>query len=130
MWESSLHSASISSLSFSLDETLVAAGSYDLSVMVWEADTGKLRCFFPTRSLVESVSFDPDGTRLACALSSSRIDVWDIASGTRLCQLRGHDNRVTSGMFSPDGSWLLSGSDDGTVKLWDLRTLPQKSDSP
>ena len=130
VWESSLHSASISSLSFSLDETLVAAGSYDLSVMVWEADTGKLRCFFPTRSLVESVSFGPDGTRLACALSSSRIDVWDIASGTRLCQLRGHDNRVTSGMFSPDGSWLLSGSDDGTVKLWDLRTLPQKSDSP
>jgi len=129
-WTSSLHSDLISSLAFSPDETLVATGSYDLSVMVWDVDTGQLRCFFPTRSVVESVSFDPEGARVACGLSNTRIDIWDVALGTQLCQLRGHDTRVTSVMFSPDGSWVLSGSEDGTVKLWDLRTLPEEDESP
>ena len=129
-WTSSLHSDLISSLAFSSDETLVATGSYDLSVMVWDVDTGQLRCFFPTRSVVESVSFDPEGARVACGLSNTRIDIWDVALGTQLCQLRGHDTRITSVMFSPDGSWVLSGSEDGTVKLWDLRTLPEEDESP
>ena len=129
-WTSSLHSDLISSLTFSPDETLVATGSYDLSAMVWDVDTGQLRCFFPTRSVVESVSFDHEGARVACGLSNARIDIWDVALGTQLCQLRGHDTRVTSVMFSPDGSWVLSGSEDGTVKLWDLRTLPDEDESP
>jgi len=34
----------------------------------------------------------------------------------------GHDNEVVSVAFSPDGVFLASGSQDGTVKVWDVQT--------
>jgi WD40 repeat protein len=35
---------------------------------------------------------------------------------------RGHEDKVTSVAFSPDGSRIVSGSDDRTLRLWDVRT--------
>jgi WD40 repeat protein len=43
-------------------------------------------------------------------------------SGESLKVLRGHNNRITSLSHSPDGQILASTGDDGTIKLWDMRT--------
>jgi WD40 repeat protein len=48
--------------------------------------------------------------------------VWNLADGAELRTLHRHDARVNSVAVSPDGQWIVSGSDDCLIKVWDLTT--------
>ena len=74
-----------------------------------------------------AVAYSPDGTRLAV---TSSIGVWlyDVTTGAEIALLTGHTDRVTSVAFPPDGTTLASGSDDGTILLWDM--VPYITPSP
>jgi WD40 repeat protein len=71
-------------------------------------------------SYVASVSFSPDGRRLASGSQDSTVVVWDLASGKRERTLKGDTFAVTSVSFSPDGRRLASGSEHTSVVVWDL----------
>ncbi len=71
------------------------------------------------RSEVRSVSWSPDGTRLATGSTDGTAKVWDAAGGQELLTLRGHAGAVCSVSWSPDGTRLATGSMDGTAKVWD-----------
>ena len=45
--------------------------------------------------------------------------MWDAAGGRELLTLKGHTGRVCSVSWSPDGTRLATGSEDGTAKVWD-----------
>ena len=57
--------------------------------------------------------------------------LWNRCRGEQLATLSGHHWIVTCAAFSPDGKWLVTGSQDGTAKIWDVSnrklvtTLPQ-----
>jgi hypothetical protein len=68
---------------------------------------------------VETVSFSPDGGRIASGSIDKTVRVWDAASGRELACLRGHEDCVLSVSFSPDGRRIASGSNDKTVRVWD-----------
>jgi WD40 repeat protein len=70
---------------------------------------------------VGSVSWSPDGKRLASGSLDNTIKVWDAASGQEILTLRGHTLNVQSVSWSPDGMRLASGSYDHTIKIWDAR---------
>jgi WD40 repeat protein len=72
-----------------------------------------------------SVSYSPDGSRLASASGDGTVKVCDATSGANRLTLRGHTGAVMSVSYSPDGSRLASAAGkemDGEVKVWDART--------
>jgi WD40 repeat protein len=70
-------------------------------------------------SLVSSVAFSHDSTRLASASDDSTIKIWDASSAACLQTLEGHSNSVRSVAFSHDSTRLASASHDMTIKIWD-----------
>ena len=59
---------------------------------------------------------------VAVGLSSGDIVVLDVVTGSRISALSGHTKSVASLSFSSDGTLLVSGGRDKTIKLWDIQT--------
>jgi WD40 repeat protein/tRNA A-37 threonylcarbamoyl transferase component Bud32 len=58
------------------------------------------------------------------------VRVWDLQTGGLLATLTGHHGSLRATVFSPDGRWLATGSDDGRIKLWDGHTFADRGDVP
>lgn len=80
--------------------------------------------FADTFGLVHAVVFHPSGQELA-ATAEEEIRFWREPDGQRSGVLRGHTDDVWSIAYNEDGTLLVSGSWDQTLRLWDLTT--QKS---
>jgi WD40 repeat protein len=116
------HDGSVLSIAVSPDGLLIATGSADKMVRLWNAKTRELvRSLTAHEDWVVGVAFSPDGLRLVSASYDHTARVWDLNTGTEVAVLRGHQGQVTSASFSPDGRFILTSSDDRTAKLWDTK---------
>jgi tetratricopeptide (TPR) repeat protein len=71
----------------------------------------------------QAIALSADG-RLLAAAENQAVRLWDrsVTNPTlRVRELHGHEQSVVRVAFSPDGAWLVSTSQDGDVRLWDLR---------
>ena len=111
------------SVSFSPDGRQVLSGSGFL--MLWDVQTDKCLRLFDGHSIgIRSVSFSPDG-RFALSAYEKMFKLWVIRESSSRKPLRifkEHTDDVSSLAFSPNGCFALSGSEDNTLKLWEVST--------
>ncbi|MBO3460830.1 serine/threonine protein kinase [Aetokthonos hydrillicola Thurmond2011] len=124
------HSNMVHTVATSPNGQLVASGSNDSTIKLWQLDTGKLLrslggWFSGHSSMVHTVTFSPDGQVLASGSWDDTIKLWQVTTGREIRTLMAHSNWVNSLVFSPDGQLLASAGADSTIKLWQVSSGKQ-----
>ncbi|KAK4532553.1 hypothetical protein CCYA_CCYA12G3410 [Cyanidiococcus yangmingshanensis] len=125
------HSDPVSAVHFNRDGTLLVSSSYDGLCRIWDTPNG--RCLYTIvgeeSSPVSFVKFTPNGGYILANTLDNTIRLWSYRDGQGrvLKTLRGHRN-CRYCVFSSfvvthrDHKYVVSGSEDGHVYLWNLHT--------
>ncbi len=107
---------SIKDIIFSRDGLLIATVGFDKTIKVWRtADFSLVSTLYGSMA-----AFSPDGASLATVDSYNRIQVQSLLENTPPVVFDGHPQGVTGLLFSADGSLIVSGSRDQTIKIWSI----------
>ncbi|KAF3224310.1 hypothetical protein TWF191_006092 [Orbilia oligospora] len=124
----SWHPTSIKTLkfspnTFSPDSKLLASGSSDETIKLWDISTrATLEILERHTRPITAVAFSPDGKVLASGSRDGSVRLWDVHTGKALRTLGEGVYEVYSVAFSPDGKLLAWGVADRTIRVWDLNT--------
>jgi WD40 repeat protein/DNA-binding SARP family transcriptional activator len=115
------HEAPVQTLSFSPHGSLLATGSKDGMVRLWDITNRQtIRVLHGHQDVVRTAVFSPDGAVLVTSGHDFTIRLWEVASGQLLQALYRHNHQIWGLAISADGKVLASGGSDGVVHLWDL----------
>ncbi|HEY9668301.1 MAG TPA: WD40 repeat domain-containing protein, partial [Coleofasciculaceae cyanobacterium] len=124
------HSESINCVAITPDRRILASGSEDNTIKLWDFYTQEcLATLEGHEAGVKSVAISPDGQLLVSGSADNTIKLWQLPEDVDepICPdpihtLTGHTDWVKCLAIAPDGQLLASGSQDKTIKLWQLDT--------
>lgn len=113
------HLKEVPSIVFSSDYSLLATGSLDCTINIYEMYSGiKKNTLLGHQTGIRCLAFSPNGEILASGSDDGLIILWEVSTGKMLQKLKGHSQSVSCVSFSPDEITLASGSLDGTIRFW------------
>lgn len=113
----------VKSLAFSPNGRILASGSWNNNIELWDASSGKLLSTLEGHSdVVSTLAFSPDGSILASGSGDNTLRLWDAASGKPLQTLLSPSLSISvqAVAFSPDGKRLVGGYYNDVLHLWDI----------
>jgi hypothetical protein len=127
------HTDEVVSVAVSPDGRIVASSGYDCDLRLWNLHTGELTGTPGSRTWQgQSTRFSPDRKLIATFTMDAVVHLWDVKNQKEVRALRGHKDWVSAGVFSRDGSRLLSGTwpsrgrgpvpGPSELILWDVTT--------
>ena len=119
------HSDYVTSVAFSPDGRQIVSASWDNTIKLWDTETGREILDWTSSTQrwgVTTVAFSPDGRQIILGDLVGRLELLDANTGQKIKTFfGGHNERITTLVFSPDCSQILS-SDGRQIKLWNINT--------
>jgi WD40 repeat protein/serine/threonine protein kinase len=120
------HTMGVSGVAFTPNGQVLASSSWDGTVRLYEATTGKyLRALSGKPPGFAGVAISPNGQFLAAANWDGTVTVWDLVANQERV-LKGQANRANAVAFSPDSRYLTWTGTDRTANVWDLKNDKRK----
>ncbi len=117
------HDSWVGALAFSPDGATLVTGGYDDTLIWWPVTAEKpepIRKVKAHNGWIRALAVSPDGKLLASAGNDRIVKLWNLADGTLVRELPGHELDIYSALFHPAGKFLLTGDLMGKVNQWDL----------
>jgi len=106
-----------------MPSVILATASYDHTIRFWEAPSGICyRTIQYADSHINRLEVTPDKMYIAAA-GNPHVRLFEVNTNNAnpVTSFDGHKANVTAVGFQKEGKWMFTGSEDGTVKIWDLR---------
>jgi WD40 repeat protein len=121
LWVQSRNNYVFLTVAFRPDGKIIATGSQDTSIRLWNADNGKeVTILRGHKGYVDTVAFSPDGKKIVSWAQDGQLLLWDLSVASANHRTLG--NTKGGAAFSPDGRWVASGGPSKHVELWDAST--------
>ena len=113
-----MHTATVLSVAWSQDSTMLATGSADTTAKVWDAATEHIEHVLPHSGAVNGIAWEPTNTgRLATASADGSVYIWDVNSSAKTIY-SGHSGAVMAVAWGLNG--LASGAADNNIIVWQV----------
>lgn len=123
-YRNSNNTASISTVAYHPDGTIVAAGDLEAGLTTWNLETSSIiRTYQGHDENITALTFAADGRTMFTSSWDNSIREWDVASGRIVQNFYGHNGGINALSLTADNYSMVSGGYDTTMRVWQVRPV-------